>query len=143
MDFTIVEWFRFADKIPGLNIYMYVMVGCVIACAVDLFLLINFQFIHDWFDDLNEKYAQLVYEYTYSKNNKICVFVDHCRINRSGTYVSKPLMNVLDVKCSSNDDDRVLSITYKNDDIVEKEVVHCGQMGANEFYKVRNILMEV
>lgn len=142
-DLKIFDWFKFMQNHAGLNIYVYVFTACCLALIVCLYVLVNLQFVHDWFGDGNGKYSSMICEYAYSSNNKICIFEDYCRISRSGAFVSKPISNVIDIKCSSNSDDRILSITYQPGDKIEKEVVHCGKMSAHEFYKVRKMLLDV
>lgn len=122
----------------------YYCLGVVISIFL-LFLIIRLSIeasVNAKMQKEDEDY-DLIDQYEYSKQNRLCIFDDCIRICRAGVFVSNCINNVLNVTCSNDEHDRVLYVEYAKDkNHVVRETIHCGPMDYFQYMKLKELIMK-
>ena len=136
------EFFEFLEFIISQNEALPYATGFVMSVVFMIIIGIIMFYLNYRDPMVSSNMEEPIMVYKYSNQGSLYVYDDYCRINRSGTFISDYLCNVIDVTCSKDSKDRIISVVYGDNENPKTEVIHCGRMDVFEFLKIKDLIMK-
>lgn len=137
----------FLQEVPEVTTYLVIIVFALIVVIMMFTMLVSYNLNSDdssiSLDIEDSDGTYVIRKYEYSKDNYLFIYNTGMRICRSSVFISEYINNIISIKCSDNEQNRILYIKYEKDnDTICNEQVNCGNMSDLEYEKINKLITE-